>query len=84
MSQSADSTQVTQWYVVYVDGQGEYLETHGGPYTPQKSREVRDAMQSHIDRVNYSDWSIPQDTTTAKRVAVDDYPEFRRKGGLNA
>lgn len=41
--------------------------THGGPYSSDKAREVRDAMRMHIQNGNHSDWSLPSDT---ERVVV--------------
>lgn len=43
---------------------------HGGPYMQAEAREIRDAMQMHVDNGNHSDWNLPRDT--AHVVAITD------------
>lgn len=65
-----------QQFVVYICEDGR-VETHGGPYTPMKAREVRDAMRSHVDRENYRDWNIPEDTLSVETVTREKLRELR-------
>lgn len=70
---------MTEEFVVYLDGDGEYLETHGGPYHPRSATAIRKAMDNHISRGTRA-WSIPDD---AEEVVTATRDELREIKGLD-
>jgi hypothetical protein len=63
-------------FVVAVRENG-HVKTIGGPYRPQKAREVRKGMLDHVDRGHYRTWNIPEDTDEVRAVTRDELRVLR-------
>lgn len=69
----------TNKFVVYLNDGGEWVGTHGGPYTPSKAREVRQSMENHIERGNHRSWSIPKSAKAVKCVSVTELRDLKSR-----
>jgi hypothetical protein len=77
MDKKLQKSDVKQWYVVYEMPKGKRNRQYGGPYTPQKAKQLKETLEKQLENGNRRVNNIPSNAlgvflSPGKRVTVED------------
>jgi hypothetical protein len=75
-SENQATSEEAQQLFVYFVLSDDSRKLHGGPYAPQKAREIKEGMERHIEEGDRETWRIPIDAESVE--LSPEPPAYRR------